>query len=284
MKALLLILLTLLLSIPSNSQDTLTRGEVYDFDIGDVFHYRSYVPSIPPNADRVEIIDKFYSETGDTVNYVREFNNYIAIFGEIPVEYSTEEFVDTMSYGNLDVPIAFWLPFDTSLFITEHYMYFDSTRCGVETNGYFTVTAPFEPTVVDKRYAKGLGLTYDRLELGFNMPTTSVDRVLIYYNKVNGIQCGNPDSTLLTGIRNNIHIDALNIFPNPAKSFITLKLPQSFQALRHLLFFDLTGRQVKQLNDVNRNQQIDISAFSPGIYLVEGTTENGIFTGKVIVE
>jgi hypothetical protein len=69
--------------------------------------------------------------------------------------------------------------------------------------------------------------------------------------------------------------DTLIFYPNPAQNIITFN-----QEVKTVSIYTLDG---KLLNTQLINNQIDLSGFNPGIYLVRGTTNNGIsFSEKLV--
>ena len=70
--------------------------------------------------------------------------------------------------------------------------------------------------------------------------------------------------------------DALIVYPNPATSYIILS---PINGNSHVNIYDIKGRKVSELTNVQANQKIDVSRLSAGIYLVEvinGNTKSGI--------
>jgi hypothetical protein len=67
----LIISFYVLISGTASSQDFPARGEIYDFNIGDVFH--TYLSASIGMADlqNIEIVDKYFSQNSDTVFYTQ---------------------------------------------------------------------------------------------------------------------------------------------------------------------------------------------------------------------
>jgi len=76
MKTLTSLLIASILSLTTYSQELMTIGEVFDFEIGDEFQIRGSATGQPPNADWITIIAKEYSTEGDTVFYHRYHDSY----------------------------------------------------------------------------------------------------------------------------------------------------------------------------------------------------------------
>jgi hypothetical protein len=75
----------------------------------------------------------------------------------------------------------------------------------------------------------------------------------------------------------------LKLYPNPAGDFIHIQIPNSGALVDEIAVYDLTGRLVL-LKSGSVPQRIDISNLPAGLYLVQAKTENGVYTGKVVVE
>ena len=70
-----------------------------------------------------------------------------------------------------------------------------------------------------------------------------------------------------------------NVYPNPTQGILNLQLTQRAS----LSIFDLSGRKLLDVQNTNGNQQIDLSGFKSGYYLLEIRTGNSV-QRKVIVK
>ncbi len=86
-------------------------------------------------------------------------------------------------------------------------------------------------------------------------------------------------STSQSSIENN----QLTVYPNPAKSFISLKV-NKLTGAGSIVVTDLYGKQLKQQALSMGTNTIDVSNFAKGMYLVSVITESGKQTQKVVVE
>lgn len=84
---------------------------------------------------------------------------------------------------------------------------------------------------------------------------------------------------------NDINKDILSVYPNPATSNLTINLDivgnnNSFE------IFDMSGKLVKAdaLNNFDGSQEINVSEFSKGIYILKANNGSQIYTTKFIVE
>ncbi len=81
-------------------------------------------------------------------------------------------------------------------------------------------------------------------------------------------------SDLTVGINNNPLENQVKIYPNPARSKITVESGQ-FE-IKSVEIFDLSGRKMISGNDINLNHiSIDIQHLLPGIYIVKLNRSNG---------
>ncbi len=66
----------------------------------------------------------------------------------------------------------------------------------------------------------------------------------------------------------------INIYPNPAQSSFWMDLPENFTS-GHIELFSLTGQLVGSTQLVARSQQVDVSHLANGIYLVHVNLPTG---------
>jgi hypothetical protein len=115
-----------------------------------------------------------------------------------------------------------------------------------------------------------------------NAPSNSVliDNIQLYPNIASvALKNGDFDCAILhTGQLESI--GAINVFPNPAKNYLTItsKEPAVYS------IFSLTGKQHTNGSLVEGDTTIDVSSLLRGIYLVHITTARGSKTLKVVKE
>ncbi|MDH7913950.1 T9SS type A sorting domain-containing protein [Winogradskyella sp. SYSU M77433] len=82
---------------------------------------------------------------------------------------------------------------------------------------------------------------------------------------------------------------SLNIFPNPAKNSVNIKLSSS-SLESDVHFYDLTGKLVKSVKILNENlnpvtiEQVDISMLQAGVYFVQLVDRDRDITKKLIID
>ncbi|MBN2662390.1 MAG: right-handed parallel beta-helix repeat-containing protein [Bacteroidales bacterium] len=79
----------------------------------------------------------------------------------------------------------------------------------------------------------------------------------------------------ISGVSSN-----LKIYPNPASKIININIDENIQ---QLVIFDFSGKKILQLSNINI-KQVDVSNFADGIYLIEATTNSGVFNQKLIIK
>ena len=140
---------------------------------------------------------------------------------------------------------------------------------------------------------------YDSVILLIQTYTGANDTALLffkftpYYQKLFGvfISAGNVagayywEPTKSTSGINDIEMDrAIDLFPNPATTNFNIQLKNSSRTLR-ISMFDITGNCVYKGVNYNKSEvNIDIKAFSKGLYMVSIETDTGIETKKLLIQ
>ena len=76
----------------------------------------------------------------------------------------------------------------------------------------------------------------------------------------------------------------LEVYPNPAREMIMIKVPGQEAGLQTLGFYDFSGRKVHVMQ-TELPGQVDLpGGLCPGIYILEINTGNGIFRSRLILE
>jgi hypothetical protein len=80
---------------------------------------------------------------------------------------------------------------------------------------------------------------------------------------------------------NEKHLSEIKLYPNPAKDFVYLKLPQNIQQT-HIQILDVNGRVLLKQVVNNDIQSMDISQLNSGIYFIRIINENQFNIQKLI--
>ncbi|MCF8405499.1 MAG: T9SS type A sorting domain-containing protein [Bacteroidales bacterium] len=280
---------TFFLSVQVFSQEILTIGEVFDFDIGDEFHYTNNLGM--PSGTRKKVIEKRYSPTNDTVYYKMETRGYSSTFVEEPemhLEYNFGSGIQDVKYTDLDSSIFYYYTFiNISDLETYEVQYSYDSIIGFEPNfcntylcGYHAVIGDFEPSTYRYIYGKGIGFVYCFVQYGDSGGLIDQDNGLIYYKKI-GKTCGTPD---LTGVNEKvISTDEILIFPNPASSQLTIQLNNEPLESCKIEFFNIQGELLDSKILEGKSTIYDLTNMDKGIYFLRIYLANKISTHRVIV-
>ena len=280
MKNALLTLIVFGLSLSLSSQELMTIGEVFNFEINDEFHYSSNLPGQPPNADRITIIDKYYSTNGDTLNFVESHNSYWTTINYEPPYLTYHFWTDTVTikYFDIDSSIYYYdigFQYDTSFFYSEYYCDSLINKCE------YYIEGSFEPDFYRNTYGRGIGQVGEYLEYGGVMDP-SVNISLFYYKK-NGVECGSPDTTMV-GIRNNTEqFKEFEIYPNPTKSKVFIRANKSIENFE-LFLFNSSGTQIYSNTFFGDKNEINIKNLERGVYFLKIINSGKIKTFKLLKE
>jgi len=289
----------LLISLQISSQEILTIRQVFDFEVGDEFHYRNIIneelySSFSPNADRFTVINKYYSSTSDTLFYTFSQDSYYTkyIADSIPPKWPKVFFTDTilLAISSLDSSILFFdkIEYGDTIYhwIDFPWYFYDTIQettaslCNTEVTGFECATDNFEPDVHLKKYGKGVGLVrYARILSP--APTFYYDYRLFYYKKGDEI-CGTPDITSETNVVSFESV--VQIFPNPTDNFFVIKPLNGLQSAFSFEMHDLQGKVVIYRNNNIGELFVDVSGLSRGYYLLKIVSENKVFPDKILIE
>jgi hypothetical protein len=170
MKRILLFLFILLSLSEVKASDTLTIRQVFNFNVGDTFDYRSTLTNNPGEGpiyygqtySRYIISAKTLSAGSDTVTYIRH------------QVYPLDRF-DTLVYTNLDSSVFVFFGSPS----VSHLTYFDPDGRLIDSLYVYNSAGPD----YSGEYGTGLGLTYSSYKTFGNGSSVVTDTTLIYYAK-----------------------------------------------------------------------------------------------------
>ncbi len=277
----LLLLLFLLIQFDSFSQQHPSIGEIYDFEIGDLFQYTSTPNSGPPSYRQNYVVDKWYSDDLDTVFYEFSSSSIQLPFSQddeiesIYDEYSIVFYTDLDSVITASGPPPILQEVD-SLSATcvlnfeelgENYITYNTniscldTAFQVNENYYLEECLPYLAGIDEQynSYARGFGRVKTRFsswEGGYGGQT-----VLTYWSK-NGEECGSYYEPL--SVSENIYLNGILVYPNPSEDGVFYLKGENDLIVR---VYDALGKCML-LEPHKSISRIDLSSFSFGIYLL----------------
>ncbi|MCH8903273.1 MAG: T9SS type A sorting domain-containing protein [Bacteroidetes bacterium] len=298
------------ISNPNRGLVNITARNIFDYDVGDEFHYydldRWGSPSYYIIKERyyiLTVLSKTTSSNLDTIIYTYEKCEAIFIY-DSDLGYDTTRFKTNITENIVLSELEFMnkLPFElviSTQVIYPHVGWSELIPDSLRTSKQFdlnydydsTKQCVFEPLISwfdwPTIYSKGLGLTHKRGEQDpiFNYWETN----LRYYKKGNETS-GNPldCNKLLLRTTSAMPDESIKIFPNPASESVNILLPKSLIQRNGLLDFrlyDLMGRELLSSLMTQQLTNIQTETLATGLYFYEITSHQiSIAKGKLVVQ
>ena len=261
-----IILILFLIPTLSICQDCPTWGQIYNYEIGDIFHYNKHIESTTHNIywdskKIVQVINKYYSSEGDTVYYdmlIKELSRSY----QSP-DWSYDEYTDLEKYRSLQLTI----PCDTTYYSN---LYNERRISHVYTEPYLSRE--------DSEYVDGCGIVYNYLRTYYGKYFT-FETSMVYFNKGNE-QWGDPlNLTAVEDLTDNT--PQIVCFPNPARDKISVLTNSKIMISR----LDIYNNMGTRLISTDQNfDNINISNLSSGLYLVKIIGDTWTVNRKLIVQ
>lgn len=258
------------------AQDTLSTGEIFDFEIGDEFQTRQLVQVFGNSVYGVlrrTVIDKFYSATGDTVFY-EFFRDDYSVSSSMSNPQGTYSFgtgTFISSYTNLDSlyePMGYsdtltteWGPYPNPI---DYIFYENSDLCDVPA-----VRFEIRDHNLDwlfYYYGKGLG------QIGFGQGNYHSD---MFYYKKGEFECGERDTLSIEDSVKELSQRTIRVYPNPLiGNHIYLDLNEDSSTSYSI--FSLNGTLI-QMGKVESNT-ITFQNLEAGAYILKLNNDQRSFT------
>lgn len=87
-----------------------------------------------------------------------------------------------------------------------------------------------------------------------------------------------------SSIQHNLLKSEINSYPNPANSVLTIEGQQEWIGKANIVVYNAEGCKISETKDVELPHKLNISSFSPGIYMVKVLIGNKLCTQKFIKE
>jgi hypothetical protein len=277
-----------------------SEADIYNFQIGDEFHVtksRSHGNPFVYDKEltKLNVLGRSENSMNVSITYVRERQmgldsifidsqdegHYFYIYNEIVVDtlvetYSKSELKFSMPMYFNDIGAnAMGILFERPAYFQSYY-YIDAY--GADSCAYFDV---FYYGEIDE-YILGLGGPYYEYYHD-NQPGIEQGRELTYFNLVDGSVYGQPVE--FVSLNDNIELADFQLFPNPAKTQITIELPANESGLQ-IQILDMMGRIIytEEPKIGSQTHVIDISGVEQGVYIVQLTDENSVLGMKRFVK
>lgn len=266
-KILFIISVILLLAPKLNSQSISTIGEIYDYEIGDEFHY-SFIGWTPGYGEgtetNIEILNKYYSLNQDTVFYVQDIKERTT---DDPPNWTYNFSIKTIFYTFLDSLINFGVIdsvySNTNLYFGRKINYYKDEWWSGDTYEYW--------------YTEGCGRVH--YEYASNGGLYNAEDDLVYYKK--GSEIWGIPNYITVGQREYNEFD-FSIYPNPSQDYFNIKTINPINTSIEL--FSVTGQIIKQMELEMEFTKINIAGLKPGMYILVLKNDGNMFYRKLIKE
>lgn len=262
-----IIILFSLIPLITFSQDYSTWGEIYDYEIGDMFHFNKYGEG--PNLNMsyeirtiVQVIGKSYSDDMDTVYYVMSVKKISR--NTYNPEWEFESLIERFEYHHLDLPFIC----DTT--------YVSGFYNGRTISYFFHFSYNW---LIEEEYAEGCGqVTIYQEDFDLQYPSFST-KSMVYFKKGQE-EWGDPLN--LTSVEDHV-LDKTQIvvFPNPACDVISISINSNLKFSRLVIYSNIGIL----FNSTDESfEQINISHFPPGLYIIKAIGDGFTTSRKLIVQ
>jgi len=265
------LLICLAISLNVKGQDLPTIGEVFDFQIGDEYHYVSSYGWWGSSYTINKINDVNYSLDSSDVIYSIFSYSYMGWILDSSAIFEADTFLIT--YTNLDSSLFY---FD-ELFEHDTLHYFDDNFCGSEIYGaVYSSSGPWLDYTI-REYGIGLGRTYFQNSSDTGTNSTG----LVYYLK-NGVECGSPID-ISVGIDSPSNLVSISVFPTLFTNWVTIE--SEYQDELSVQVYSLVGHEILTKRLTSSSVQIDLGFVRSGtyIYVIRSRKDNHVIkTGRII--
>ena len=253
-----------------------TTGEVYNFEVGDVFQSTRTISWGPPTIETETIVGKTLYPIGDSVNYVIHRLTYTPPSGPgLPPVFSDQ--VISKTYFSLDEPGWQWIASDT--------LYIDPPLCG-RAVWVIDLGDPLGPNYGYSRFVQGCGGPYSHT---YSDQTNQWQNVDLTYFQKGAVECGTLQS-IPVGISETVEQQvSLSIQPVPSSEWVTVQMTGVEDRLYgevELTITDAQGRalerMVVQASEID-GLQLDIHELPAGIFVLNLSIDGRLWTrGRVV--
>jgi len=263
----------ILFSMLSNalSQDISTNGEIYDFEVGDIFHSTSHFEAPDYEEDEVwniQIIDKYEIQQPLQLIYVSDISKRSSVNGN-PYEYIF--YIDTVSTGYLNDLIHNGI-IDTVYTSPDFYN-------GRVINTYEKWIDPY--SVERQHWVNGCGRVYYYIWWGYDR--VGWENELVYYKKGEE-EWGTPS---IIGIEENkgAFQNLLN-YPNPFTTSTTLSYTLDKPSAVTISIFNPQGQLIEKIEQEQskgeQSVQWNAERLPAGIYYFRLKAGDQVGGGKMV--
>jgi hypothetical protein len=249
----------------ANANDTLTRFDIYNFNVGDTFDYKRVlrydVAGIYQTGYyRHVVIGKYLNPSQDTIAYT--------------LIYSTTGQSYISTYTDLDTFEILTPPFDSTCTAVSEFDTLAGTGIvtnSIEVSCYGTSKSVFGEGLGQVLYAD---FTFDGD--GIQADTTE----LIYFSK--GSQKWGTPYTLFTDVP-DIVLPEFLIYPNPTFNAITIQTGSVLSEQAYFNVFDVNGNVLLMQPVTSQTTKVSLNELSKGLYFYNVSQRNSRSTTRKLI-
>ena len=268
------ILITFGLALSAQGQKLPTIGMVFDFSVGDEFHYNHSAGSYgwwgfhASGSSRDKILDVQFSSDSNDVTYSIFREGYMSYYlnwdGTLDTTFFYSETL-TETYSNLSSSMYYY----NSEFTIDTIHYVSEPLCGVEIYGNACGPPDCGWGFLKKEWGIGLGKTWDQSSDGEGGGTLDS---LSYYKK-NGIECGTRVEVLVA--INEIDIpENVEVFPTVFADRVWIRSDRS-QSM-YFSLYSISGKEVFSTQLNSDMSDVDLNFLDSGSYLFSIRNEKSV--------
>jgi hypothetical protein len=238
-----------------NGQQISTVAEIYNYDVGDIFHVREFGSANGGGFlenKSFEITSKNFSYTNDTLFYTRHVKT--AYSGSDHPDWIFEDYYDTITYSNIDSLINNG-DIDT--------VYSDSDLYNGRIINFKDYSS--ESILETYQYIEGCGGNYRWYD--------DIENDFIYQYELKYFKKGNEEwgEQLMVSTGPELTINSkLYVFPNPIQHILKLDLRDQNVIDTEGLIFSISGNMIYSFSlKANQLNEIELPELIAGIYLLK---------------
>ena len=257
-------------------------GNEADFTLAEAYYFgidvgQSAKPQVV-DVNKDGLYDLLIGERSGTVNYFENSGTAeAAIFSENP---TVEEF------GGVDVMPAcctgYSAPFLTTDSLGSAILYVGSEQGKLYLFNDIDGNLDGKFTTVDSLYMHAINLSIHGADINNDGYLELVTGA--FSGGISLLKKGDPPSLSID--ENGNLVDFVNIFPNPANQFVTIKSNRPDHWLKSVTIFNLAGQAILTHSVEGNDQKIyvDVSELRKGIYILKIHIEDSVISKKIVIE
>lgn len=130
-------------------------------------------------------------------------------------------------------------------------------------------------------FYSGVGVVQQGGEYFFYPSSAGIGTHMLFYEYNNDYGCySNTSKTINVVYSTSIedYDQGISVYPNPVENTLTLELMDSYDTQ----LFDMLGKRLYSFGQLSGTNELEVSSLSKGIYILQCTSESGVFVKKIV--